>query len=108
MTYEDIYEYVTTHGFHVTNGALGDADYGTDYYSAGIDYACYHDGEWDEEFVEQTSEAAQRFYMGDYGDAEKYYDIIPFREIGCYPSKYGPIWIKRDIFFTTIYFKFEN
>lgn len=108
MTIDDIYKYVTTNGFHITQGALGNADFGTDYYSAGIEYACFHDGEWDEEFVKQTSDAAKQFYSRDFGDAGKYYNIIPFKEYGCYPSKYGPIWIKRNVLYTVIYFPFED
>lgn len=111
MTYQEIYDHVINNGFRRHfDCALPGAIYGTDDVSEGILYASS-----DEEFVKQTSDAAKRFYSGDFGDFYQFdWDIgkmerpFPGREYGEYPSKYGPIQVHREIFRTVIYFPFER
>ena len=106
MTYQDIYNHVTPNNFyrHI-NCSIG-AAYETDDISEGVLYATQH-GE--PEFIEQCSEAARRFYIGDWGTFLDYDESnIPGHEWGEYPSIYGEIWIHREGCRTVLFFPFER
>ena len=94
MTFEEIENHVINEvGFHRHfDCALPGADYGTDDVSEGILFASS-----DDEFARETSEAAKRFYRGDFGDFYKWDEWpIPGWEWGSYPSKYGEILCHRE------------
>lgn len=113
MDFNEIENHVIKNGFaRHYNRAIPGAEYGTDDISEGILYASK-----DPEFVKDTSEAARRFYAGDWGTMLKrdapsmpgMYDVnIPGSEFGEYPSKFGEIYIHREDARTVMFFMFER
>ena len=106
MDYKEIETHVITSGFkRHYNVAIPGAAYSTDYISEGIFYALHRDPE----FAQDTSDAARRFYAGDWGTMLSWNEEnIPDHEFGEYPSKYGEIYIHREMGRTVMYFMFER
>lgn len=101
-TKDDILE---NRAFMVYQGACAPVEYGADRYSEGIRRLCAAS----DEFAALTSELARRFYAGDYGTSYARGERPrEGRECGRYETEWGPIEIKRDLYYTTIYCDYER